>query len=59
MKVDLSNTGCNGGSCPKQERCARYINRENRGTHFHTPPFNRYEGGKFACNYYEQNKEED
>jgi len=59
MNNDLRNVGCVGGSCPKQERCKRYLEKEERAVTLCTPPFNRYSDGSVACGYYEHQKEED
>lgn len=59
MNSDYRNVGCTGGSCPKQEHCKRYLEREERSITLRTPPFNRYAGGSMACGYYEHQKEEE
>lgn len=60
---DMRNFGCTGGSCPNQENCARFLEREERDHCFYTPPFNIYNHGayrEFRCGYQEYpNKEED
>lgn len=57
--MNMSDVGCVGGSCPKQERCARFLEREERPITYKTAPFNRYEGGVVECNYYAPQKKED
>nr|BDD44083.1 hypothetical protein 7 [Gammaproteobacteria bacterium] len=54
--TDMRDFGCKGGSCPKQERCQRFLDRENRDHSFYTPPFNIYNDGaktEFRCGYQE------
>lgn len=54
-----NDVGCVGGSCPKQENCARFLEREDRHITYQTPPFNSYEE-RIICGYYQiQKKEED
>lgn len=51
------NVGCTGGSCPKQENCARFLEREERQIILQSAPFNRYPEGIF-CGYHELPKKE-
>lgn len=53
---DMRNFGCSGGSCPKQNNCARFLERQDRAHKFHSPPFNMYNRGdktEFCCGYQE------
>lgn len=59
MNSDYRNVGCSGGSCPKQERCGRFLDKDSRSIQFTSPPFNRYGPDEVACNYYEKKKEEE
>jgi hypothetical protein len=59
MNNDYRYVGCVGGSCPKQEHCARFVERDERPQQYRSAPFNRYEGGVTQCNYYEPAKEEE
>lgn len=52
------DVGCSGGSCPKQENCSRYLEREERSITLQTPPFNSYPEGTI-CGYQTYPKKED
>lgn len=59
---DMRDFGCTGGSCPKQENCARFLERNERDHCFYSPPFNRYNHGdrlEFRCGYQEYPSQED
>ena len=55
---NYNELGCTGGTCPKKDGCARFLDRgsEGRPHTFMTPPFNIYNNGittEIRCGYHE------
>lgn len=61
--TDMRDFGCVGNGCPKQDNCARYLDRENRDHIFTSAPFNHYKDSEgkaeFRCGWQEYPKKEE
>jgi len=54
---NYNDVGCVGGSCPKQENCARFLERAERHITYQSPPFNSYPEG-IVCGYQQMPKKD-